>query len=72
MMEQIEMIKTQPTTTRNQTYTVEEIAAMLKLSRRKAYDLCAKTSDFKVIHIGRCVRVNKISFDEWFEHGGEG
>lgn len=71
-MEKIEPINIQPITRPNQTYTVEEIAAMLKLSRRKAYDLCAKTSDFKVIHIGRCVRVNKLSFDEWFEHGGEG
>ena len=71
-MEKTESINVQPVTRPNQTYTVEEIAAMLKLSRRKAYDLCAKTSDFKVIHIGRCVRVNKLSFDEWFEHGGEG
>lgn len=70
-MEKIESINIQPTALQK-TYTVEEIASILKLSRRKAYDLCAKTTDFKVIHIGRCVRVNRLSFDEWFENGGDG
>ena len=49
------------------TYTVEEIAQILGISIRKAYDLCATTDKFKVIHIGkRCVRVHKESFEEWF------
>lgn len=38
-------------------YTVKEISTMLKLSIRKAYDLCNTTADFKVIRIGRCLRV---------------
>lgn len=47
-------------------YTVKEISTMLKLSIRKAYDLCNTTADFKVIRIGRCLRVVKQSFDDWF------
>ena len=49
------------------TYTVEEIAQILGISTRKAYDFCSKTSDFKVLHIGkRCIRVHKESFENWF------
>ena len=47
-------------------YTPQDIAVILKLSRRKAYDLCSHTKDFKVVRIGRNVRVIKDSFDEWF------
>lgn len=35
------------------TYTVEEIARILGISTRKAYDFCSKTSCFKVLHIGK-------------------
>lgn len=49
------------------TYTVEEIAQILGISTRKAYDFCSKTSDFKVLHIGkRCIRVHRESFENWF------
>ena len=46
-------------------YTPQEIAQMLKISKRKAYELCKNTKDFKVIHIGRSVRIVKESFDRW-------
>lgn len=52
----------------NQTYTVKEVSAMLKVSIRKAYELCEDSSNFRVIRMGRCVRVIKPSFDEWFEN----
>jgi excisionase family DNA binding protein len=48
------------------TYTVPEIAAILRISRSNAYDLC-KREVFQVIHIGRSVRVSKKSFDEWLD-----
>lgn len=49
------------------TYTVEEIARILGISTRKAYDFCSKTSCFKVLHIGkRCIRVHRESFENWF------
>ena len=48
------------------TYTVQEIAKMLRISERAAYYLCKTTTDFKVLSLGRSVRINRISFDEWF------
>ena len=50
---------------RNRTYTVQEIATMLKVSVRTAYNLCETTKDFKVVRVGKCVRVNGPSFDRW-------
>ena len=46
-------------------YRVEEIAQLLAISPRAAYNLCNTTKDFKVIRIGKSVRVNKQSFDNW-------
>ena len=47
-------------------YKVEEIAQILAISSRAAYNLCKSTKDFKVIRIGTSIRVNKQSFDSWF------
>lgn len=50
------------------TYTAEEVATILGVSIRKAYDLCEKTNDFKVMRLGkRCLRIHKASFDKWFD-----
>ena len=46
-------------------YKVEEIAQILAISSRAAYNLCKSTKDFKVIRIGKSIRVNKQSFDNW-------
>ena len=52
------------------TYTVEQIAKILDVSIRKAYYLCDETKDFVVKRIGkRCLRINKESFDNWFNVG---
>ena len=53
-------------TTQALTYTVQEIALMLKISIRKAYLLCEESQDFKVFRIGKSIRVHKESFDGWF------
>jgi len=45
---------------------VEEIAQLLAISPRAAYNLCNTTKDFRVLHIGTSIRVNKQSFDSWF------
>jgi len=50
---------------RNRTYTVQEIAEILNVSVRTAYNLCEKTNNFKVVRVGKCVRVNRLSFDKW-------
>ena len=47
-------------------YRVEEIAQLLAISPRAAYNLCNTTKDFKVIRLGTSIRVSKQSFDNWF------
>ena len=47
-------------------YRVEEIAQLLAISTRAAYNLCNTTKDFKVIRLGTSIRVSKQSFDDWF------
>ena len=47
-------------------YRVEEIAQLLAISPRTAYNLCNTTKDFRVLRIGTSIRVNKQSFDSWF------
>jgi len=52
-------------------YTVEQIANILGVSIRKAYYLCEETTEFIVKRLGkRCLRINRVSFDEWFNAGG--
>jgi len=47
-------------------YTVKEIADKLGMKERTAYDFCNKTSEFKVKRIGRLLRIQRQSFDEWW------
>ena len=47
-------------------YRVEEVAQLLAISNRAAYNLCNTTKDFKVTRIGTSIRVSKQSFDDWF------
>ena len=47
-------------------YTVEEIAQMLSISLRSAYNLCNSTTEFRVLRVGGSIRVPKDSFDAWF------
>ena len=47
-------------------YRVEEIAQLLAISPRAAYNLCNTTKDFRMLRIGTSIRVNKQSFDNWF------
>ena len=48
------------------TMTVEEIAQMLAISLRFAYNLCNSTTEFRVLRVGGSIRVPKDSFDAWF------
>ena len=47
-------------------YRVDEIAQLLAISNRAAYNLCNNTKDFKVLRLGTSIRVSKQSFDDWF------
>ena len=46
-------------------YTVEEIARMLAISLRSAYNLCNSTTEFRVLRAGGSIRIPKDSFDTW-------
>ena len=48
------------------TYSVQEIADILQISRSMAYNLC-KQPLFKTVQVGKYVRVSKPSFDEWLD-----
>ena len=48
------------------TYTVVEVMDILGVSRKKAYELC-NSGSFKIVRIGRSIRVSKSSFDEWLD-----
>jgi len=50
---------------KKKTYTVLEIAVILGISQRSAYRLCNTTQEFKVLFLGRSIRVLKESFDNW-------
>ena len=46
-------------------YTVEEIAQMLAISQRAAYNLCNSTTEFRVLRVGGSIRIPKDGFDAW-------
>ena len=46
-------------------YTVKEIAQMLSISLRSAYNLCSSTTEFRVLRVGGSIRIPKDSFDAW-------
>lgn len=50
------------------TYRVPEIAEMLGISEKSAYNLCNSTPPFKVYRIGKSTRINRESFDNWFNN----
>lgn len=57
---------TNPTVAKR-TYTVAEVMDILSVSRKKAYELC-NSGSFKIVHIGRSIRVSKASFDAWLDN----
>ena len=46
-------------------YTVKEVAQMLAISLRSAYNLCNSTTEFRVLRAGGSIRIPKDSFDAW-------
>lgn len=50
----------------SRTYKVEDIAAMLNISRTSAYNI-VKEGHFKVVRVGNAIRISKKSFDEWLD-----
>lgn len=56
-------------TTQSRTYTVNDIATILSVSRTTAYKL-ASSGLFKTIRIGNMIRISKTSFEEWLKCQG--
>ena len=48
------------------TYTVNEIARILGVSRTRVYRLVQEDL-FKSVRIGNAIRISERSFDEWLE-----
>lgn len=48
------------------TYSVQEVAEILQISRSMAYNLCNQ-SLFKTVKVGKYIRISKPSFDEWLD-----
>ena len=61
-----EKIMKTPATNEKRTYSVQEIAEILQISRSMAYNLCSQ-SLFKTVRVGKHGRVSKPSFDEWLD-----
>lgn len=49
---------------RSTTYSVQEIAAILGISKKSAYKLCEQQV-FVSKRIGRIIRINRRSFEDW-------
>lgn len=63
----VENLPSQPqANSEKRTYSVQEIADILQISRSMAYNLCQQ-SLFKTVKIGKYIRVSKPSFDEWLD-----
>ena len=48
------------------TYTVNDVARILGVSRTQAYRL-VQEGLFKSVRIGNAIRISKRSFDEWLD-----
>ncbi len=53
-------------TVEKKVYTVQEIMVILGIQKKKAYDL-VKEGNFAYKKLGRDIRINKESFDKWFD-----
>ena len=58
-------IKT-PDDSEKRTYSAQEIADILQISRSMAYNLFSQ-SFFKTVRVGNYIRVSKPSFDKWLD-----
>jgi hypothetical protein len=47
-------------------YTVKDICRILNLSRTAGYEFINSNPPFRVLHVGKCIRIPKDGFDNWF------
>ena len=53
--------------TEKKVYSVKEIQEILAISKNAVYKLISNDPPFKILKIGTTYRVQKKSFDNWFE-----
>ena len=46
--------------------TIKELQQFLKIGRNSAYDLVNR-KEFKVLRVGKSIRINKVEFLRWFD-----
>lgn len=51
---------------RNASYTVKDICRILNLSRTATYEFINSNPPFRVLHVGKCIRIPQESFENWF------
>jgi len=54
----------QATESTKTTYSVDEIAEMLSISKSSVYKF-VKSGQVSFVKVGRIIRISKISFDKW-------
>ena len=64
------LIQQQSGSTEKQIYTARDVASILQISVRKAYDMFNNNPAFEVIRLGKIVRAKRASFDSWFDSKG--
>lgn len=47
--------------------TIKEVKQFLKIGRNSAYDLVNR-KEFKVLRVGKSIRINKVEFLRWFDN----
>ena len=50
----------------NRTYKIADIVRILNISISSAYKL-VREENFKIVKIGKAIRISKKSFDEWLD-----
>lgn len=47
-------------------YTVKDVSRLLNISRTATYEFINDGPPFRVLHIGKSIRIPQDSFDNWF------
>lgn len=50
--------------------TPSEMARMLGIGKTKVYEILASSTDIETIHLGRAIRINKVSLMHWIDRQG--
>lgn len=66
----MEMASTQLAMQEKRTYTVQEVADILGISRNHAYEYIGKIPEIRSVRIGATIRISKKSFDTWLDEQG--